>query len=201
LFAWLAQRLLIQEPFVLQENVVAFSPEIFKDVLTMYWVDSTVLDAKHLGWPVNRRRRYTLLRHKLKTGAVASPMSLFTGLFAKPPPPQPAADSLPPAWDCLFVADLAELRSELLWAAGRPLSSWTGSTDPECLCPLDSEAFYQTLTATEQRFLRIYRERCPGQVYQLNQNPEVTMTASTTESLPTIVKNAGILWLSGLSCV
>ena len=69
LFAWIAQRRQLQEPFVVQENVVAFATESIHDTLgDLYHVDQAVLDPFEFGWPIARRCKYTVLRHRAKSG-------------------------------------------------------------------------------------------------------------------------------------
>ena len=200
LFCWLAMRILLDDTYVLQENVVSFITSILSEVLgRKYHVDHIVIDAKCLGWPISRRRKYTILRHKLKCGAMSQPLNDFARIFLQDPNdvqnPQgeDLDDEVSPWWSIFFFAGPKELREELMWAASRPQSTWTGDTDD--LNPLDLKNFWRVLTATEQQVLEQYRALAPGQCYQLNQNPEVTATTSTQRHMFTIIKNAGIIWL------
>eukprot|EP00969_Alexandrium_andersonii_P138298 6115572-Alexandrium_andersonii.AAC.1 len=62
--------------------------------------------------------------------------------------------------------------------------------------PRETRAF-MALTPAEQKSLRKYREKRPGDaVYQLNQNPDVVAisTPGDQRTLQTIIKNCGILW-------
>ena len=165
----------------------------------LYSIQCVVLDPSSLGWPVVRKRKYSLLRHKFKTGAFASPLNEFSRRFLNV---AFATASLPddvPPWDCFFVARPDELLGELLWAAQRPMSQYKdrSDSDDDDLDPNDSTpsgAFWLTLTETERSFLQNYLSTCKGMVVQLNQNPLVTGVSSTFENLATIIKNAGILW-------
>ena len=52
---------------MIHENVEEFEWTILQSLLgTIYWVYSTVMEAADLGWPVWRRRRWTMLVHKQK---------------------------------------------------------------------------------------------------------------------------------------
>ena len=70
------------------------------------------------------------------------------------------------------------------------------------LSPFDdrpaSGAFLRVLTKTEQHVLEIYRDKHPGQVFQLNQSPGEFAKYSDTTHLFTLIKNAGLLWCHGL---
>ena len=206
LFAWLAQRLQIQEAYIVQENVERVVTRTLEDALgCLYYVDHAILDPFELGWPIARRRKYTILRHKLKTGAMAQPLSSFARLFLRPP--CPVVDNMP-AWDMFFIAGPRELREELLWAGSRPQSlvREVGEEENEAdqPDPFDSShqgAFWKALTKSERNFLSTYQAMCPGQIYQLNQNPEVTAVISDTNRMFTVIKNAGTLWWLGLHCM
>ena len=181
----------------MQENVPQFDPSILDGVLGhIYHHESSVLDPFDYGWPVARRRRYSVLRHRCKTGAAASPLNEMSRLFLRDQFKSNHSDEHAPAWDIFFVAGCSELRGELLWAASRPQTMWTGDMSPEALNPMNMDTFMQTLTDTEQTFLQEYRSLPDsiGQVYQLNQNPSVTATMSLQHRMVTLIKNAGILW-------
>ena len=116
----------------------------------------------------------------------------------------------PPDLDVFFMVDSCVLLQEWLWASKRPATSWTDHDDDDnyidtmtIINEIDtfasgassrSSIFYDVLTDTEQRFLKGHTASYPGQVYSLNQNPDVTPTRSTRPMLHTIIKNAGILW-------
>ena len=179
----------------MQENVVQFEPAIIDGILGhLYSCDSVVLDPHEFGWPIARRRRYTILRHRGKSGPAAAPLNMMSKLFL--------TDHLletrdgEPAWDMFFIAGCSELRGELLWAASRPQTSWSGSISPESLDPRDAATFMNTLTDTEQKYLSEYRAlpNAAGQIYQLNQNPSAVATMSSDSKMVTIIKNAGVLW-------
>lgn len=46
----------------------------------------------------------------------------------------------------------------------------------------DPSAFEDTLTGTEQNFLKDYESATPGGVYSLNQNPDVTNMCSNSQA-------------------
>ena len=195
LFVWLGQRLRLQEPLIIQENVPQFDPAIINDILGhLYTQDSIVLDPYELGWPIARRRRCTIPRHRGKSGPAAAPLNMLSKLFLSEPLIETREGE--PAWDPFFVAGCSELRGELLWAASRPQTSWSGSTSSESLDPRDTTTFMSTLTSTEQKYLCEYRAlpNASGQIYQLNQNPSAVATMSSDKKMLTLIKNAGVLW-------
>ena len=191
-FAWLAQRLRIQEPIIIQENVAGFITDVLQQAAGhLYDVQCVLLDPYQLGWPIGRVRKYTIMKHKIKAGYMRQPLSIFTHMFMRPPAPT-CVDNMP-AWDMFLIAGPRELEEELLWASQRPQSTWQDSDDTS-LDPLAARSFHQVLTSTEQTFLTKYQAKAPSQVFQLNQNPDVMATVSETGRMFTIIKNAGLLW-------
>ena len=97
-----------------------------------------------------------------------------------------------------LIALPSELHAELLWAASRPSSGWRHAE--ECareLDPLDDStygSYWQVLTSTETKFVDKYRQLAAGQVYQINQNPDIMATFSEHAKMFTLIKNAGVLW-------
>ena len=86
LLAWMGQRLRIQETFVIQENVTSFPTDVLQRVLgKVYFIDVVLLDPNSFGWPIARKRKFTLLRHRLKTGAVTQPEPEQVGVPLKVP--------------------------------------------------------------------------------------------------------------------
>ena len=203
LFCWMLQRLLLEDDYALQENVASFTTRIISDTLGhMYHVEQTLLDPRDYGWPVARVRKYTVLMHKAKTGAMRQPLNVFARLFHRSPIAEATSSANTPAWDIFLIAGPSELKQELMWAASRPHSSCKedSSSSGTELDPLDSTSngsFWQALTPSEQGFLQGYQLKWPGQVFQLNQNPAVTATTSEQTHLATLIKNSGILWQLG----
>ena len=220
--AWAAERRRVQEKWILQENVLAFDTDFLSDCLSdLYHVQAVQLDPAEYLWPVVRKRKYTLLKHKFKTGPVTCPINRFAKWFlhcSRQNAAQAVADAAVQclgsgtgvvAWDMFFVAPPEELALELSWAAGRPKSSWTGSPPKDrnakvaftaqqaCDCS-DGGIFWQVLTANEQKFLRQYAQIFPGVAYSLNQDPNFGATHSSRSHLHCLIKNTGILW--SLTC-
>ena len=168
----------------------------------MVWFGIDSVDSAFFGWPVNRRRRYTLLRHKLKSLPFRSPFSIFSKMFCRAPL-EPDEDfenggTVAPVWSCFMVATLDELRDELRWAGQRPASvASEQSTNPSELDPLCGESYHLCLTTCEQRFLAEYERRFPNCAYSLNQNPEFGATHSTRKHLHCLIKNLGLIWMLG----
>ena len=154
------------------------------------------------------------MRHKLKTVAFTSPFNLFSQMFCAPMWFGAYTDDVSaatPAWEVFFVASPMELYDELVWACGRPESRAKGVCSYESCESFSQDhqsndavattrilnAFYQALTVVEVWFYGYYASKYAGQVYSLNQNPDITSGMSGWDYLHTIIKNAGILWLLG----
>ena len=205
LFAWIGHRLLLQEPFIVQENVLGFVTSVLVETMGhLYSIEVIVLDPTLLGWPVARQRKYTLMKHKGKTGPMAKPLNEFGRLFLRPPGAGQARwddwwGDKRPVWDVFFVAGPRELQAELLWASSRPQSCWKedATDNNERPSPLDQQSFFNVLTVSEREFLAKYIPSAPQQVYQLNQNPDVTGSVSNDDHLATLIKNSGVLWPAG----
>ncbi|CAE7293769.1 unnamed protein product [Symbiodinium microadriaticum] len=116
LLAFVAMRREVQEPYFVQENVPSFPDEFLSSMLSdLYELQSCVIDPEcTFGWPVSRRRKYVVGRHKTQT--VPWHMRLDDFIRAISCGAKVAADGTLPLWDIFFVASGDELRSELLWA-------------------------------------------------------------------------------------
>ena len=126
LFAWIILRLLMEEPYVIQENVQGFTTSVLADTMGhVYFFDQTTVDPLEYGWPITRVRKYTLMRHKLLTGPMSQPLHAYSRIFLTTHSDSSAATD--PSWDQFMIAGPKELRSELLWACARPQSRWKDS--------------------------------------------------------------------------
>ena len=201
---WVAQRLLLQEDVIVQENVPQFPPELLQKFLgALYIIETTVLSPFDLGWGVQRRRRWTVLRHRYKTRAFTSPLNAFSAMFYCPSwfGMWENVSDWCPAWDIFFCGNKKELVTELIWAASRPGSQWleTAMLHEANLIKrnLTDHDFFSALTDGEQLHLANYIAANVGdqnQVFSLNQNPEHVDTRSSWENLQTLIKNAGVMW-------
>ena len=196
LYCWVSMRRLLQESFILQENVKGFETKVISDLLgDLYHLHVTIADPVDHGWPISRVRKFTILRHKLKTGPMTVPLNVFSKYFQRPMPPY---DPNHPAFDMFFIAEQSELMTELLWSMNRPCSEWDQLDEGDAIDLLDSTssgAYWKSLTSTEKSFLDRYLELFPGVAYSLNQNPDFGATKSGHQSLQTLIKNTGILWI------
>ena len=202
---WVAQRLLLQEDIIVQENVPQFPVEVlYRFFHKLYHVETAIISPYDYGWGVQRRRRWTVMRHKYKTTAFTSPLNLFSALFNAPPWfgewSRLGHNERTPAWDIFFAASWKEIVDELVWAFGRPESQWKGSFSETELLSRDFKGvdFLPALTTTEQGHLVDYiSASAPGneyQVFSLNQNPLHVDTRSSWSNLQTLIKNAGVMW-------
>lgn len=195
---------------IAQENVESFDlRELLVHLGHRYHVDlgdSSIVNPSDFGFPVERKRRWTVMRHRYKTKAWKSPWNSFTHLFQAQPLMGFSFSDSRPQWDAFFCSTAHDLWQELQWAAHRPESrlqtvlKWDSFEEfhadlknPQSE-PVVWEFFLQALTTVEADFLNTYRERRPGVAYSLNQNPEVSQTDSHLHTLHTVIKNAGIIW-------
>ena len=111
LFAWICQRLLLQEPYVVQENVTGFSTDLLADTMGhCCHIECATLDPAEYGWPIIRKRKYTVMRHKIKTGPMASPLNVFNTLFTRPAGQEDTQHDRP-GWDIFLIGGPRELDS------------------------------------------------------------------------------------------
>ena len=199
---WLLHRAAVQEAYIIHENVPGFQVEGLSRALGRWYdVDSALVCPSWFGWPITRKRRYTVLRHKVKSLPFRSPWSVFTKMFFRSPmdpiplpPHADGADSDPdPPWACFMVASAEELSEELEWASTRP-SSKACVQPKDMLRPYSGLSFYACLTEEEEKYLREYELRFPGCAYSLNQSPSFGATHSSKTHLQCLIKNLGILW-------
>ena len=120
--AWACQRLLLQEDFILHENVqnfpVAILEHIFADI---YIIESVVFCCSELGLAAERVRRYTWMRHK--QSAVANPRAIVSTSFSAAMALQRRRNQ-EMTWQHYFeLASDEELSEELAWAWGRKSST------------------------------------------------------------------------------
>ena len=80
--AWIAHRIILQEPEILHENSTRFPVVILECFLGhLYMIDSTNLDAEAYGGAVRRERKLTKLHHKIKVLLIETPFSRFNMRF------------------------------------------------------------------------------------------------------------------------
>jgi hypothetical protein len=76
LLAWVACRRFFQEDIVIQENVAGFMTNLLVSWLgSLYHFEVAIIDPVSLGWPVCRERKWTVMRHRYKTGAFSMPIN------------------------------------------------------------------------------------------------------------------------------
>jgi len=74
LMIWTAHRALIEEDFILHENVPGFPVQLLIDMLgSKYSISTQLVQVADLGQPVDRLRRWTWLTHKRIAGIVHPP--------------------------------------------------------------------------------------------------------------------------------
>ena len=178
---WLGMRRLIQEACIVQENVVRFAVSFITDNIgDLYFVDVTTENASDYGVPCTRERKFTVLRHKLKTMPWRSPLTVFTRIFYR---------QCTTNFNVFFFANASELKEDMGWAGARRKSIATqDGIDVESLDVEDASAWRSVLTHEETKFLDRYLVKWPNRVYYLNQNPAVTAMKSAETRLNTMIK-------------
>ena len=95
-----------------------------------------------------------------------------------------------------FVANEHDLNNEINWACKR--ESTVASIEDQWVLPWEDMSeqgsYWKSLTQYERDNLQKYQEKWPGQTFQLNQNASVTPTRSDDFLMPTLIRNAGIIW-------
>ena len=82
LLVWIGMRLKLQESVIIQENVVAFDTGFMAGFLgSLYYLDVAVENSLDFGFPVRRERKWTIMRHKVKTLSQRHPLNVFTRMF------------------------------------------------------------------------------------------------------------------------
>lgn len=108
---WVAQRLRLQEPVILHENVPQFAVELLAQFFSQeYIIQSSVFNAFELGHACDRERRLTWLLHKAH---VRAPLINWPGalpLFRR---------RCAMTWEAYLVSEDAEQGRELEWALAR----------------------------------------------------------------------------------
>ena len=203
LIAWVAQRRKLQEKFLCQENVEDFPTTKLVDWLgDLYDIQVILMDPGELGWGIRRRRKYHFMRHKFKAGPMSCPLNLFASLFVTEEEEKLVKKLCHnvPEWDMYFVAGPDELIEELEWASGRdsvsvkqPTLNWKDM--------VPNGAYEMSLNKFERTQLDDYRTAFPLQCYQLNQSFDAQATRSSDSFLPTIIKNAGVIWNLGIGII
>lgn len=196
LMAWVAQRRKTQEKVIVQENVQEFcTEELVSWFADLYWISVVLLDPKLFHWPIRRPRKYHLLIHKQKCSPPSCPLDMFAKLFIKNPLLE-FLENGDPRWMMFFVANEHDLNNEINWACKR--ESTVASIEDQWVLPWEDMSeqgsYWKSLTQYERDNLQKYQEKWPGQTFQLNQNASVTPTRSDDFLMPTLIRNAGIIW-------
>ncbi len=151
-----------------------------------------MLEGSLLRWPTARQRRWTVLRHKVKTMAFRSPLNVFTSMLAAPPTF---------TWRSYLIAGAEELNKELEWATSRKTSCSAGrELHVEDGGPT---VFFDALTTSEQAIVKRYRQLAPstGSVCSLGQSPFDTDQGDSFahfvkgDTMHTIIKHVGLQWV------
>ncbi|CAK9105631.1 unnamed protein product [Durusdinium trenchii] len=145
---WCGQRAVLQEPIIIQENVVAFPREALMLMLPMYeWVFG-VLDPVQLGWPIRRERQFmmtdeTKLQEELDW-ACGRPCSLWKRTHGDLKPSLAADD------DSSFEDTLTKTEYDFLKAyeMATPQGIYSLNQNPDVTNM--SEAFYQANEAPDR---------------------------------------------------
>lgn len=208
---WCAHRREQQEAVIVQENVTAFPVQLLIDLLgDIYDIQSACINPASLGFPSQRSRQWVVMRHRTKTCGFSLSLDVFSKLFQAPLLFGAFHDlrNTMPGWSVYFqntVESAFYMLQELHWACSRRESSFDANTAMPTLDQFNdavlknsfetiSAWFYNALTLAEQEQIVEYRAILPNMAYSLNQKADFSATASTWETLHTVIKNAGIIW-------
>ena len=188
--AWVSLTLLRLPALIVHENVASFPVRMLEFFFgAFYFIESVVLEGVQLGWPTSRTRRWTVLRHKVKTNAFRTPLNVFTSLFSRPP-------SF--SWKAFLMAGAAELDDELAWSTARKASCAYGKA---LIWNGDMDVFYDSLTTSEQKIVMEYRSQAVGpSVCSLKQSPFTRVSGDNFahftrgDTLHAITKNVALQW-------
>jgi len=210
---WIALRLREQEKIIIQENVPEFPTTYLQMLLGhLYDVQEITLQAADFGFPSLRRRKFTIMSHKYKVGALLFPVNQLTILMER---------KARISWREYFTADCEDLYEELGWAMNKAYQAkdreershecpdgahksklkgdeLTKAIREFALASYDiGEAFLfeRLLTNWEVNVLKAYRMTYPGDACSLSQNPEGGRTVrSSGDNLHCVVKRCGLIW-------
>ena len=186
LAAWLAMRRLLQEDVILHENVGKFDQQILVQALgSHYNLKRVMMSAAELGGAGARERAITICWHKSKICDTLLAWDLVAQLFNRP-------STL--TYQNLCVATAKELQDDFEWLARRKCSPLKEVEQlPDATHPT---SFESALSPVEQDWLAAYRQKWPGRVYQLNQDPVKHAQKSKANGiLQTIIRNSYILFM------
>ena len=116
---------------------------------------TVIEDSSDFGFPVSRRRKWTHMRHKVKSGPLRMPLNTFTKLFYRTPNI---------TFMHLYCATKDMLQNELAVACQRK--------DVKYQAPITLDqphSFERCLTVDELCNLEMYRYHWPGRAWSLNQ--------------------------------
>ena len=191
--AWVGLRLHLQEPDICQENVFQFPTEslLVRFLGDMYYVDWGTLDPVDLGFPSARFRKWHRLRHRVKCLPSISPFSRFCMRFNR--------ITLMSWKEYYFThnhkhgAIQNEFETELNWSQQRQGSS--AKDQPSLVESREDDAFWKSMTPTEQSYQQSYFQMWPEMAAQLNQDPKSNhRSKSSPLHLHTLIHNMGLIF-------
>eukprot|EP00959_Pyramimonas_sp_CCMP1952_P364532 7633657-Pyramimonas_sp.AAC.2 len=107
---------------MVHENSDHFNIEILESAFSdMYVISSTIICPSQFGWPIRRKRRWTLLLHKRSVALTHCTLDNVIALVVKP---------RVCTWHVFMVATDEDVESELRWSASRPASQWSTLREP-----------------------------------------------------------------------
>ena len=139
-------------------------------------------DSCDFGFPCKRVRKWTHMRHKVKSGPLRMPLNVFTKLFYR---------KTTMTYMHMFCATKEMLQNELTTACQRK--------DVKYQAPITIDqphAFERCLTVSELCNLKMYRFHWAGRAWSLNQTVGKGFEALSTVDgrLQTVIKNCHYIW-------
>lgn len=200
LFAWVAQRRMVQEDVIVHENVPLFPLSMLRETLgDIYLVEdemSAVLDADCFGNPYNRSRRWSILVHRRAlifhpTRNAVPAWEQFAKLYMR----KCSADLDIYLW---MEDEHPDLEDEHKWASQRT------KTLADAALPVERETeqaqkkrsskFYLALNSVERDWVEKYEQIRPEGVCLLGQDPMVHPHCTKAANLMTVIRNPQLYW-------
>jgi len=199
-------------PVVVHENVVQFGwAELCEFFSDLYIVITTHVDSVKQGWPIMRLRQFTLMllkvfhfnvlndrnfEGKVDGGVTDVNVELFKAeLQLQTTLDQLFARECSMNWEAFVLATQDDLDHDLQWAASRKLVKERWSVGPNPYPDDDANSYEAALTPNERKRYEWCKTYVPGEVRDVQQNPDKFVLGSKGPNFNTFIKNMGILML------
>lgn len=203
-YVWIALVRALLFNIIFHENVPQLgSGDLIFFLGDLYIIITTIVDIDELGWPCLRSRQYALLILKTfrfpQLGSSVSDRNItlfkmeldwpstFITVFRRP-------CSL--TWIDLLCANQDEVQEDIEWAESRTSTKLRHSNpEDDDFKQDDPNSYLWALQPRERKRFEWASNNDPGEVRDVQQNPDVYIIGSKGRKLGTLIKNVGILML------